>query len=490
MYCEKCGSILMDGECPNCKGDLTRKKGDNRNRNMAIFAVILSVLSIGLLAIGFSVLSSPKTIVLQSVSNWGSLLKSGFKSNDTSITKKIMEHHQIQLEESLSLEIDPILNLGFEKANFKIDYRDDRQLKKSKIDFGMFLDQNELNLDAFIASDKFTFKIKDVLEKYYYFDFSYVSFFKDVETIDSKRMIDIIIDSLKDGIEEKDLKKSKATILLGDDAKKTNKISYEVTSKKLVQMVIDILEKIKKDKELILSISDFYDQEELLILVQIDQMIQLLEAEKNQKSETLFYYNVYYYGFNNIVMEEFSLDDTALQYYHYGEVHEIKLVDVKSKTNYFTMKMKKEKESVAISGFILTYEYHGVFEKNDRSTLLKMDFDFGEKGVIHLEFTESIKEENDIYQSQFDMTAYGNLVDIDLGNGVKISSNLQYTFDQEVDIPEIDDAINVNEMTEEEQFQFFDSLHNHPFLSPIIDFVFLDFNSLMTGDSNFYSSDV
>ncbi len=469
MYCEKCGASLIDGKCPNCeKGKETPKKRI-KNRNMAIFAVILSVLSVGILVGSFFVLSSSKTIMFQSISNWNSLLKKSFTNEDNVLMEKIKSHDQVRLDESLSLTVDPSFDLGFEKASIKLGYNDDQKAKKSSFDLQLLLDENELSLDGFLANNKLYLKIKDILEKYYYLDVEYISFFKDTESLDYEKFIDIVFDSLKENVEEKDFKKSKETIYLGDNTKKTTKISYTVTSKKLYQVLINILKKVSNDKELLLSIAETNDLSESEMKNQLEQSIRVLEAESEKTNESLFDYNVYYYGFNNIVMEEIVADDTAIQYYHYDKTEELKIVDIPSKTNYFTMKTVEEKDSTSISGFIYTYEYQGTIKETDNTLDMKINFDFEEEGELVLEVTGRIKDEKTLYQTQVDIKVSGNIEDMDLGNGILLSMMIQYTFDQNIDTTGIKDATSFEDMTEEEQLQIFDSIENHPFISPILD---------------------
>lgn len=483
MYCEKCGSSLIDGKCPNCeKKEPTKKRV--KNRNMAIFAVVLSVLSVGLLVGGFFVLSSSRTIMLQSISNWSGRLKKSFTGEDDTIIKKILSHDQVRLDETLSLTVDPKLDLGFEKASIKLGYNDDQKAKKSSFDLQMLLDENEFSLDGFLSNNKLYLKVKDVFDKYYYLDTEYISFFKDIEKDDSEKFIDIVFDSLKESVEEKDFKKSKETIYLGDNTKKTTKISYSVTSKKLYEILVSILKKISNDKDLIGSMSEANDLSEEEMKNQLVQMIRVLEAESEKTDELLFDYNVYYYGFNNIVMEEITVGDIAIQYYHYDKTEELKIVDIPSKTNYFTMKAVEEKESTTISGFIYTYGYQGTLKETDDTFSMKITFDFEEEGKLVIESTGENKDQENMYQSKIDFKISGNIEDIDLGDGIQLSMLIQYTFDQKIDITDLKDTTSFEDMTEEEQLQILEALENHPLISPIIDFfmVYVDDYDDMDGD--------
>ena len=467
MNCNKCGSILVNGKCPMCEG-VTELKKKGKNRNMAIFAIILSTISIGLLIGGFYILSSPKTIVLQSISNWSNLLKEGVSSKGSTFLEKITSHNQVQLNETISLKVDPMLDLGFENIDMKILYYDDFKTKKSNFNLQFLLDKNKLDLDYFLANDKMYFKVKDIFDKYYYMDMEYVSFIHNVNQVNSGKLIDIVFDALKKDVNDKDFKKSKETISLGDKTKKTTKISYAVTSKKLYQVVIDILTSIKKDNELISAMTR-NGQSESEIKTQIDELISILEIGNKEKETILFYYNVYYYGFNNIVMEEFDFDGTALQYCQYDNVDEFKILDLASKNSYFTMKMEEEKSETKISGFILTYPYQGSYEKKDNATTLKFNFDVGDGDTLTLDLTGKVVENSDSYQKQLDIKIGGTENGTDLGTVIGISVTTEYSFDQKIDTSVIDGATSFDAMTEEEQIQILESLENHPIISSVLD---------------------
>lgn len=479
MYCEKCGTLLIDGKCPNCNKDNEISKKRKNNRNITIFAIVLSIVSIGVLVGGFFVLSGPKTIVLQSISNWSGLLKKGLQSENRTIFKEMSSWDRTQLEESVSLQVDPIFNLGFDKANFKLTYNVDNKEKKSNFNLGLLVGENSLDLDGFLANNKFYLKIKDILDKYYYLDMEYISLFEDSSELDSERLIDIIFENLKDSIDGKDCKKSKKSIALGDDTKKVTKISYKVTYQSIVQVVIDILEDIKNDKKLISDFSSLLEQTEDQTTSQMEVFILGLKSEQQKVDQFLFYYNVYYYGFNNIVMEELSDDEIAVQYYHYNQTEELKIVDIDSKTNYFTFKAIEETNNTKISGFILTYGYQGIYTNTDDKVSLKVTVDFGDKQTLTFEVNNDIKEQKDSYQSQINLKLNGSLGGMNFGNGIQLSLLTQYKIGQGVDTTVIEDATPIEEMTEEDQLQLLDKISKHPLISSITEV----FNAFIGRDS-------
>lgn len=483
MYCSKCGGPLVDGKCPKCDSNsVDNSKKSNRSR-MTIFAIILSVLSIGLLAGGFFVLSSPKTIVLQSISNWSGVLKESSNFEDDWLVQKIASEDKVGLKEELTLDLGTTFGMDFGKIGLTFDYNDDKKNKESNFLTKLQLGESSLDLDGMFTDNKFYAKVKDILEPYYYTQLEYASLFENTDSIDSEGLIDIVFDNFKKNIDESDFKKSKETISLGDTSKKTNKITYEVTSKRLSKVCIGILEDIKNDKELMKSLTEV-DEE---ISNTIDNALKELRELEKKEDEVLFDYNVYYYGFNNIVMEEIVDDEEAIQYYHYNNVHEFKIVDVASKTNYFTLKTEEQKDkSVRISGFIVTYKYTGTYKADENKKSLSLALDLGDNQKISFDITGDIKKSEDSYQSVGEITIAGNYGGVDFSDGIKLTSKLTYTFGKDVVIEDIENAKAFEEMTEEEMLVVLEKVQNHPIIKPIYD-LFMLYGS-MDQDSN-YDSD-
>lgn len=484
MYCSKCGGPLVDGKCPKCDlNPVVEKKKSSRN-HMTVFAIILSVLSIGLLAVGFFALSSPKTIVLQSISNWSGLLKESSNVEDDWLVQKIASSDKVGVKEELSLDLGDSFQLDFGKIGVALDYNDDKKNKESNFQAKLKIGENSLDLDGFLTDNKIYTKIKDILEPYYYTQFEYVSLFENSDSIDSEKLVDIVFDNFKESINDKDFKKSKETISLGDNSKKVNKISYEVTSKKLSKVCLDILEDIKNDKDLMKSFTEV-DEE---FATSIDEVIKELKKVEKEKDEVLFYYNVYYYGFNNIVMEELSDTKEAIQYYHYDNVHEIKIANIESNTNFFTLKTEEQKDkSVKISGFIVTYKYTGTYKKEEDKKSLSLTLELDGQQEITFDVTSNIKKSEDNYQSAGEIVITGKSGGADLGEEIKLSSNTTYTFGKDVVIPDIETAKPFEKITEEEMSVILEKLQSHPIIKPIYD-LFLVYGSMdQDGDIDFDS---
>lgn len=482
MYCEKCGALLENGKCPNCDQLIVSQKEKSSNRGMTVFAIVLSVLSIGLLLGGFYVLSSPKTIVLQSVSNWSGFFKNGFQDSRSDSLKKLLSSDNVQLDESIELELDPTFGFGFDKISLDFLYNDNKEDQESNFKTKFSIGEDALDLDGILKDNKLYVQVKDIFTKYYFLDTEYFSYFEEADTSDLDKLVDIVFDNIKENIKSGDFTKSKETIHLGEKTKKTTKISYEVTSHRLATVVIDILEDIKNDQDLMNALSES-SVEGNDFLNQIEELTNLLKTVLNQKDTTLFYYNVYYYGFNNIVMEEIADSETSIRYMHYQDVNEFKILDIMSGVNYFSLKLEDLKNETSISGFILTYPYSGSYTKSNQEKSLKLSLDFGGSQKINLEMTENEKTENDCYQvdGRFVITGNGDL--FDLGKGITISTSVTVRSTDKVDINVPIDATNFNEMTDEEMMVVLDSLRNHPLTGPIITFFEQYQSSVLPDDS-------
>ena len=94
---------------------------------------------------------------------------------------------------------------------------------------------------------KVYFKIKDVMDKYYFTDYEFVSLFESLDNSDSKYILDIIKDSVLNNIKNEDLKQSNEDIVIDNKSLKTVKVSLNINDDLLIRIAKDIINKIEND---------------------------------------------------------------------------------------------------------------------------------------------------------------------------------------------------------------------------------------------------
>lgn len=466
MFCEKCGAVLVDGKCSSC-GVLSSqiKPKKPKKSNMLIFAIVLSVVSVGLLVGGFVILTSPKTIMLQSISSWSSSFKDVLvKSNDSPLMKKIATNDKRGLSGKMDIEINPSLGLDIDSISLDFSYNDDKKAKESNIALIASLGEQELvNLTSVLANNNIYINIKDIFDKYYYMEQEYISLIETSGTEIEEKLIDIVFNSFENNFSKEDIKKSKETITLGEKSKDVTKISYDVTSKNLGKVVLEILENVKKDTEIVEFFAELSEMDKKEIIDGIDEMID--DIKEDTEDEYLFTYNVYYYGLNNIVMEEIGDDEVVIQYYHYDNTKEFKVVEVDSKTNLLVVKVEGKEGKYDISGFLVTYAFSGSYSKNANKASLDLTVELEDKQKFTINMTGEDRENKDSFENKGEISLSVTSNGVSVDDVITIATDLSYTFGKKVDTTGIENATAIDEMTEDEMNAIMLKLEQHPLYS-------------------------
>lgn len=476
MFCEKCGTPLLNGKCPKCDGEMVTTK-QKKNYGMTIFAVLLSIISIGLLAGGFYLFTSPKTIVLQSITDWKNALKKVSSAN-SSLTNKMKESDAVGVDLSYQIQLNSQLGLGIDNMDAHLFYNSDQKEKLTQLSLDTSIGgENLLSLDTILKDSTVYVQLKDIMDKYYFTPIA--STFSEEKSVTSlsddevNTLIDIVTDNMKKMIKSEDLEKSTVNLNLGDKEKKTTKITYHVTKQKVYQLLVSILEDVKKEDSLITTFAEISNTEKNDFVQKIEQSIQSLKDDS--KDENLFDYHVYYYGFNNIVMQEIIYQELDVQYYKYSDTKELKIFDRNSQTNYFSFRGVKEKEQYKISGYLTTYSYEGTYVDKEKNPSLDLNIHLNDDMTLMLAFSNKVLNDN---EQEFTMAIGFQTPEIEMKKAAELQGKIKYVYDESIDASVLDGAVDINEMTLEERNLIFERLQQNPFLSML-------FSSIGFGGTDF-----
>ncbi len=464
MYCEKCGALLVDGKCPNCDTAVPSKK--KRNVGMMVFAVLLSIISIGLLAGGFYLFTSPKTIVLQSITDWNSSLKKA-TSVDSTLSKKIEESDKLGMDLSYQLHFDTTLGLDIDDITAHMVYASEKNKKLAQLSFDSTIgDMDFLSLDAILKENTVYLKIKDIMDKYYFQELDSEMMesasYSALSVEDINQLIDIVTNNMKEMIDSENLDKTSETITLGEQEKKTTKITYHVTKTKMYQLIEAIFEDVKSEDSLVQNLAETLGITKEELIQMMDEDIQSMK--KDTKEEDFFDYHVYYYGFNNIVMEEISDDEVALQYYHYDDTKEFHFFDKASQTNYLTVKSVKDKDTYQLSGYLTTYSFEGTYVEKEKESSLSLEIEVDDENTLMLNYTNRVVGD---YERENTLSLGVKTSGVVIKNAVVLKGTVRFVFDQTIDTSVLEDAKDINLMTPEESALILEKMQQHPLFSMI-----------------------
>lgn len=416
-----------------------------QSHKMTIFAIILSVISIGLLVFGFFMVSSDKVVLLQSISNLTSKLDKIYEDNE--LMNKIASSNDIGVRSKINLSSEL---LGF-NAIIDLDYLENKEDKKSNL--AIKLNSNNtvlLDLNTVLASNNIYLYVDKLTPNYYYTALEYFNLFSELDSDDYERVMDIVKDAVSDTINNNDIKKEKVTISYNGKDKKVNQLTYEINKDVIYNILNKMITEIKDDKELLESFSLVMGIDKKMLITSLNQ---LSDDIKNSKDDTSLYYKVYYYGFNKIVQYELSDGEAMIQY---------KIEDKETISFYngdevlFSLEVKKNKKHYDYSGFIKNNEldkinYSGTLNGSKLTLLVDVD------GQIAKLVVDSV---SDNYKETVNITLSSIAQEVEQEILV-LNLSTEYYFDQKVST-KLDGSVNVEEITEEELTTLTENLENHP----------------------------
>ena len=416
-----------------------------QSHKMTLFAIILSVISIGLLVFGFFMVSSDKVVMLQSISNLTSKLDKIYE--DSELMDKIASSKNIGVRSKIELSSEP---LGLD-ATLDLDYLENKNDKKSNLAFKLSSsDTVLLDLNTVLASNNLYLFVDQLTPNYYYTALEYFTVFSELNSKDYEKIVDVVKNSIIDTIDNDDIKKEKVTISYNGKDKKVNQLTYEINKDVIYSILNKMITEIKNDKELLTSFS-------LAMGIDSDDLItnlnQLLGDIKDSKDNSVLYYTVYYYGFNKIVQYELSDGEVMLQY----KVEDKEIISLYSEDEVLlSLEIKKNKKQYDFSGFIKNNEleklnYSGTLDGNELTLLFDVD---GQSVKI------TVNNVSNNYKETVNITLASVVEQVEQVV-LTLKVNNEYYFDQKVDV-NLDDSVNIENITEEELNTLTENLENHP----------------------------
>lgn len=425
---------------------------NKQNKKVTVFAIMLSLVSIGLLVFGFSLVSSDKVVMLQSISNLSSKMENAIKNSE--LYDKIASSKDVGIKATFDLKSDYVdVN-----ANLVMDYLENREDKKSRLDLDLSMnDQDLLGLEGVLANDSLYFYIDDITPNYYHTALEYVNVISSLKGNDYDKLLTLLKESVSDYIDNDQIKKEKVKITYNGKDKKVNKLSYEVTNEAVAGMITNFLDSLEKEKDLLKNLANYMNMTEEELKTSIEEFRKELTYDE---VETSFYYNVYYYGFNKIVGYELAdIDNKPVIEYKVEEKETINFYN--NETVIVSIEVAKKKNYYEFSGFIYDTDsstkipFAGSLKDNTFTIVFTQD---GVDIQLVVTSNQEIKDNNYIYKNQIILSADVDGTEITMGT---LDVGIEYYFNQKVDA-NVSNSINVEEISEEDLAIIENNLMNHP----------------------------
>lgn len=434
-------------------GNMDQEQNKKQNRKVTLFACLLSFLSIGLLVFGFTLVSSDKVVMLQSISNLSSRFNQALDSDSLLLDK-------ISSSNNVGIRLNMNTNYQDSTSTLLLDYLENKEDKKSRLDFTVSKENEKiLDLDMSLYQKNLYFFIENITPGYYYTAFNYYSLLSSLSSSDSDKLLSLLKESVTDYIDNDSITSQKVNITYHGKSKKVNKLTYQITNKTVYDILASFIHSVQTDTSLYNNVSSYLK----LSKEELDEKCNQLLTQIGKDNKTVLYnYRVYYYGFNQIV--SYELEDVTNKVVLKYQKDDKDILEVKKEdTVVLFINISKNKNQYDFEGFINSdkkYDFTGNI-KNNTITVFYHD------NEDSYQFSLTLKE--DIKDNSF---SYDYDINLLLNKETVFTSKINFTyyFNEKIEDINYTNSTSISDITEEDFNTILEQLKNHPLYDLISSF--------------------
>lgn len=432
---------------------MDQEQNKKQNRKVTLFACLLSFLSIGLLVFGFTLVSSDKVVMLQSISNLSSRFNQALDSDSLLLDK-------ISSSNNVGIRLNMNTNYQDSTSTLLLDYLENKEDKKSRLDFTVSKENEKiLDLDMSLYQKNLYFFIENITPSYYYTAFNYYSLLSSLSSSDSDKLLSLLKESVTDYIDNDSITSQKVNITYHGKSKKVNKLTYQITNKTVYDILASFIHSVQTDTSLYNNVSSYLK----LSKEELDEKCNQLLTQIGKDNKTVLYnYRVYYYGFNQIV--SYELEDVTNKVVLKYQKDDKDILEVKKEdTVVLFINISKNKNQYDFEGFINSdkkYDFTGNI-KNNTITVFYHD------NEDSYQFSLTLKE--DIKDNSF---SYDYDINLLLNKETVFTSKINFTyyFNEKIEDINYTNSTSISDITEEDFNTILEQLENHPLYDLISSF--------------------
>lgn len=432
---------------------MDQEQNRKQNRKVTLFACLLSFLSIGLLVFGFTLVSSDKVVMLQSISNLSSRFNQALDSDSLLLDK-------ISSSNNVGIRLNMNTNYQDSTSTFLLDYLENKEDKKSRLDFTVSKENEKiLDLDMSLYQKNLYFFIENITPSYYYTAFNYYSLLSSLSSSDSDKLLSLLKESVTDYIDNDSITSQKVNITYHGKSKKVNKLTYQITNKTVYDILASFIHSVQTDTSLYNNVSSYLK----LSKEELDEKCNQLLTQIGKDNKTVLYnYRVYYYGFNQIV--SYELEDVTNKVVLKYQKDDKDILEVKKEdTVVLSINISKNKNQYDFEGFINSdkkYDFTGNI-KNNTITVFYHD------NEDSYQFSLTLKK--DIKDNSF---SYDYDINVLLNKETVFTSKINFTyyFNKKIEDINYTNSTSISDITEEDFNTILEQLKNHPLYDLISSF--------------------
>lgn len=432
---------------------MDKEQNKKQNRKVTLFACLLSFLSIGLLVFGFTLVSSDKVVMLQSISNLSSRFNQALDSDSLLLDK-------ISSSNNVGIRLNMNTNYQDSTSTLLLDYLENKEDKKSRLDFTVSKENEKiLDLDMSLYQKNLYFFIENITPSYYYTAFNYYSLLSSLSSSDSDKLLSLLKESVTDYIDNDSITSQKVNITYHGKSKKVNKLTYQITNKTVYDILASFIHSVQTDTSLYNNVSSYLK----LSKEELDEKCNQLLTQIGKYNKTVLYnYRVYYYGFNQIV--SYELEDVTNKVVLKYQKDDKDILEVKKEDAVvLSINISKNKNQYDFEGFINSdkkYDFTGNIKNN---TITVFYHDNEDSYQFSLNLKENIKDNSFSYD--YDINVLLNKETV-----FTSKINFTYYFNEKIEDIDYTNSTSISDITEEDFNTILEQLKNHPLYDLISSF--------------------
>jgi hypothetical protein len=432
---------------------MDQEQNKKQNRKVTLFACLLSFLSIGLLVFGFTLVSSDKVVMLQSISNLSSRFNQALDSDSLLLDK-------ISSSNNVGIRLNMNTNYQDSTSTLLLDYLENKEDKKSRLDFTVSKENEKiLDLDMSLYQKNLYFFIENITPSYYYTAFNYYSLLSSLSSSDSDKLLSLLKESVTDYIDNDSITSQKVNITYHGKSKKVNKLTYQITNQTIYDILASFIHSVQTDTSLYNNVSSYLK----LSKEELDEKCNQLLTKIGKYNKTVLYnYRVYYYGFNQIV--SYELEDVTNKVVLKYQKDDKDILEVKKEDAVvLSINISKNKNQYDFEGFINSdkkYDFTGNIKNN---TITVFYHDNEDSYQFSLNLKENIKDNSFSYD--YDINVLLNKETV-----FTSKINFTYYFNEKIEDIDYTNSTSISDITEEDFNTILEQLKNHPLYDLISSF--------------------
>ena len=432
---------------------MDQEQNKKQNRKVTLFACLLSFLSIGLLVFGFTLVSSDKVVMLQSISNLSSRFNQALDSDSLLLDK-------ISSSNNVGIRLNMNTNYQDSTSTLLLDYLENKEDKKSRLDFTVSKENEKiLDLDMSLYQKNLYFFIENITPNYYYTAFNYYSLLSSLSSSDSDKLLSLLKEAITDYIDNDSITSQKVNITYHGKSKKVNKLTYQITNQTIYDILASFIHSVQTDTSLYNNVSSYLK----LSKEELDEKCNQLLTQIGKDNQTILYnYRVYYYGFNQIV--SYELEDVTNKVVLKYQKDDKDILEVKKEdTVVLSINISKNKNQYDFEGFINSdkkYDFTGNI-KNNTITVFYHD------NEDSYQFSLTLKK--DVKDNSF---SYDYDINVLLNKETVFTSKINFTyyFNKKIEDINYTNSTSISDITEEDFNTILEQIKNHPLYDLISSF--------------------